>query len=587
MAYSGIGFVNNNPPAINAENLNKMDNELVKLDKDSETLKNEVDYIEKSVFDTGYIAYNKSSSIFTKEQNTYANQYGKVTLSGYLLCYFEAKKDTKIYFSDDTISSGATIYCYIYDRSITAENYIKGYRSSNNDLPSSSNKCSVSAGNIVTVSVYTPSTNPNDFSLLTNHFNTKLSNGVVLNTNQINQIKEDIVDTVDPYSGTYHKLEKTSSVFTVENNTYANQTGKVTLSGYTLYYFVANKNFDCYFDAATLAENYALLCYVYNNGEISGTNYAYGSRRDGNPNPLPTISSKLSISAGQVLAISMYGDHEFALYANYIEEYIFKDNIVLNNNQIEQVKNALPSDFSGKFTNFAYNKKIAWFGDSISEMRQLPHTVGTLLEATVYDCSFRGTPIGRTYQNYNEFSFSHLVTSIVAGDFSAQWTQLEQMEQEQGQQLPHLRENLTHLENIDFSEIDYCVLLQGTNDFGLPINVQSGSPYSTRLEEMQELMDDAFHRFLTFAPNVKFYIFSPFYRGDKTEDNYHDTLPEYVAAEEEVAAKYAIPFYNLYTNSRICAETKLQYLNSADLVHPNEYGDNYLAEICAKFIAVH
>lgn len=33
MSYTGIGFVNDNPPAINAENLNKMDNELVYLDK--------------------------------------------------------------------------------------------------------------------------------------------------------------------------------------------------------------------------------------------------------------------------------------------------------------------------------------------------------------------------------------------------------------------------------------------------------------------------------------------------------------------------------------------------------------------------
>lgn len=41
MAYSGIGFVNDNPPAINAENLNKMDNELVFLDKG----KKDTDYI--------------------------------------------------------------------------------------------------------------------------------------------------------------------------------------------------------------------------------------------------------------------------------------------------------------------------------------------------------------------------------------------------------------------------------------------------------------------------------------------------------------------------------------------------------------
>lgn len=43
MSYTGIGFVNNNPPAINAENLNKMDNELVYLDGAVTSLGNTTD----------------------------------------------------------------------------------------------------------------------------------------------------------------------------------------------------------------------------------------------------------------------------------------------------------------------------------------------------------------------------------------------------------------------------------------------------------------------------------------------------------------------------------------------------------------
>jgi lysophospholipase L1-like esterase len=153
--------------------------------------------------------------------------------------------------------------------------------------------------------------------------------------------------------------------------------------------------------------------------------------------------------------------------------------------------------------------------------------------------------------------------------------------------LPYLRENLTTLENLDFSEVDYVVLLQGTNDFGLPINVPSGSTYENRLEEMQTLMDDAFSRFITYAPQLKFYVLSPFYRGDKFVDNYGNTLLEYVNAEKEVSERYSIPFYNLYYESRICEQNVTTYLNNADLVHPNDYGDAYLAELAAKFISTH
>lgn len=57
MSYDGIGFVNNNPPAINAANLNKMDNQLIKSEKEEGHIRNDMNaiYDGQYSFQNGYI----------------------------------------------------------------------------------------------------------------------------------------------------------------------------------------------------------------------------------------------------------------------------------------------------------------------------------------------------------------------------------------------------------------------------------------------------------------------------------------------------------------------------------------------------
>ena len=140
---------------------------------------------------------------------------------------------------------------------------------------------------------------------------------------------------------------------------------------------------------------------------------------------------------------------------------------------------------------------------------------------------------------------------------------------------------------MDFDDVDYVVLLQGTNDFGITA-VHAATGYDTKVAEMQARMDDAISRFIAAYPKLKFYIISPPFRATPTEDYYGDTLADYIAAEQETAEKYAMPFYNLLTHSRICDENKTTYMNSDGgvYVHPNDYGDAWLAELVAKFISV-
>lgn len=400
----------------------------------------------------------------------------------------------------------------------------------------------------------------------------------------INAVKDAVISQQSPFV----KLTKSSDIFTIEEGYYGTTGNKIALAGYVLCSYVAEQDFQIYADAETIAGRSALFVSIYNNSISSGNNVACYKRSDGT---LPTETNKATVYAGQILAISIYSPStspaDFGIYANYNTVTTLADGVLLNDSQIQQVLDEIPGGAAEKFTNFANGKKIAWFGDSISELKSLPHITGNLMSATVYDCSIRGSTIGRTYSNYDTFSFYNLVTAVISGDFSAQFAQLDAYEQAQGREYPGIRENLTTLSTLDFDYIDYVVLLQGTNDFGIT-SVHAAEGYDTKVAEMKARMDDAIGRFITAYPKLKFYIISPPFRATPTEDYYGDTLADYITAEQEVAEKYAIAFHNLLIKSRICDANKTTYMNSDGgvYVHPNDYGDAWLAELSAKFISV-
>ena len=398
-------------------------------------------------------------------------------------------------------------------------------------------------------------------------------------------------------SDTYFQaLHKDSDVFTTEEGYMATSYGKVPGTGYVLCYMTATKDFDFYASEDMLSRRRSTFISTYS-GEITSANFISVYKLNTSENTMPTQQNKAHISKGQTFAVSVYtpssNPGDFDVYANY-ELCLLNNNIILNDNQIQQVLDEIPSN-TAKFTNFANAKTIAWFGDSISQLRQLPHITGNLLSATVYDCSIKGSTIGRTYTNYDDFSFSNLVTSIISGDFTAQDNELAAYESEiipstgqpRGPQYD-IRENLANLKNIDFTTLDYLVLLSGTNDFGIT-SVHAGEGYSNKVSEMQAKLEDALLRFITAFPAVKIFIISPPFRATPTTDYYGDTLADYVNAEGQAAEKFAIPFCNLLTASRICDQNKATYMLSDGgvYVHPNDYGDAWLAELCAKFIATH
>ena len=223
-------------------------------------------------------------------------------------------------------------------------------------------------------------------------------------------------------------------------------------------------------------------------------------------------------------------------------------------------------------------KNIAWFGDSISELQLLPHRVGELLNANVYDCSFAGSVM--TYRNeddYEKLGFKYLVESIIANDFTVQEQAITSIETTGGGS--NKRPNFNTLKSLDFNNIDIVVTLLGTNDFGAGCVQMDDNEKS-----FAQGMRDSISKLLAKYPHLKFYIISPIWRGNGTTANSLGyKLIDYVNKEEEVANEFNFPFFNLYRNCSINSINKNIYLNS-DNLHQNEIGDMLLADKCYKFI---
>ena len=221
------------------------------------------------------------------------------------------------------------------------------------------------------------------------------------------------------------------------------------------------------------------------------------------------------------------------------------------------------------------NRTFAWFGDSISQLRELPNLVSDLIGAVVYDCSFAGAPL--TYGNptlYEPTGFMSLCSQIVAGDFSDLSDALDAQEQA-GVNVNEKRAHLATLQALDFDTVTDIVVLAGTNDFDNDYvnatNFVSG--FSNAIETL-----------LTAYPHLIIHVLSPIWRGDKTEGVQSiPTMPDLVNLEKTVASNYSLPFNDLYHSSGINEFTATVYLES-DILHLSAAGDSMLANKCAKCI---
>lgn len=321
----------------------------------------------------------------------------------------------------------------------------------------------------------------------------------------------------------------------------------------------------------TLAENTSYFAYKYtmpHNGRWYMNNLGYSSYGflgvyNGEPSPSTfnqeigrrrgsdTSSWDFNLSAGDVVVLAVNKVSpiiNFKMYFEYLMEV--------------------------RPTLFLHNMKIAWFGDSISQLQLLPHRIAEYISCIVEDCSFAGAPLTYGAEAYQGTGFMSLSSQIISGNFS----ELENALSKQTSVTEDKRANADRLKALNFNTITDIVVMAGTNDVN-----NDYVATSTDLTKFKNGMRTAIENILDNFPHICIRFISNPYRGDVTVDRHGNSLADFVNAEKEVCEEYNIPYYDLLHNCGINSHNVGYYLLE-DKLHQNENGDILLAQKCAKWL---
>ena len=356
----------------------------------------------------------------------------------------------------------------------------------------------------------------------------------------------EIAESIEPFVNRTKTLQITKSMMQFIGNKYPSGTGGLfDNDGYWGYTYVIPE--DGEFSIKNLGNSSFGFLAIYN-GSVADGNLAM-DRESG-----ATFATR-HLAKGQIVFIS------YALTTTD-ESAVQGGNITHTYHYIERP------------TMFMREMNVAWFGDSISQLQLLPHRVAEYMGITVNDCSFAGAPLTYGAEAYQGTGFMSLTNQIVSKDF----TELENSLSKQDSVSEDKRGNADRLEALDFSAITDIVVMAGTNDVN-----NDYVATSTDLTKFKNGMRTAINTIQNAYPQINLYFISNPYRGDVITDKHGNTLADFVNAEKEVCNEMNIPFYDLYHNSGINANTIGYYLMS-DKLHQNENGDILMAKKIAKWL---
>lgn len=220
--------------------------------------------------------------------------------------------------------------------------------------------------------------------------------------------------------------------------------------------------------------------------------------------------------------------------------------------------------------------KIAWFGDSISALKDLPSKSSSLIGCDVVDCSIPGAVMVQNIESnkrYTQVGFYNLMKCLKSGDYSSvdeaynafiaedpTWTYTS---------------HITNFKNIDWNTISTVVVFYGTNDYYHGV---------LTIEEYKLKMKEAFTNLMSVHPTIQIYAITPTWRADGNNKNKQNlVLYDYVQALIDVCSELNITCYNLYKNSYINSCTKDELL-VGDGLHLTNSGAEILSKKISRFL---
>ena len=455
--------------------------------------------------------------------------------------------DYELYIEDSGF--GGVLFMSIYNGTPSAST-IKGfYSSTSNTLPNQNNPLSVPAGYVVVFS----NTTTSGFKAMANNVVSLSASGFLdeLNSDLSERVteQENVTDDIAPLSTTATKKTIGIADYTYFGNKVPFSDGTFSDNASYAAYIHEFEESGKFYMPTTGNSSYVFIA-LYNGhpsqGGIVGVLY-----RGSTPNGM----GKIDVVAGQYVCVSLYitGTLSFNTYLDYY----------------------------ARLSLFRHDMKIAWFGDSISQLQQLPERVGNYMANTVYNCSFAGAPLSYGTEQYNGLSVRSLSAQIASGNFTDMDAAIDASEAA-GIDVTRKRATANIIKGLDFStDITDVVIMAGTNDLNNDY-VTTSSDLTAFRQAVQTIITNFNNAF----PAIRLYFITDPYRGDITPSNpdrHGHSLIDINEIIQEVCFANNISFYDLYHSSGINANTMGYFLDN-DHLHQTEAGDILLSEKCAKWL---
>lgn len=229
-----------------------------------------------------------------------------------------------------------------------------------------------------------------------------------------------------------------------------------------------------------------------------------------------------------------------------------------------------------KETNRLGINKIAWFGDSISALKDLPSKCANLIKCNVVNCAIPGAVMVQNVESnkqYTQVGFYNLMNCLKTGDYSSVDEAYNTFITDDPTW--EYTSHITNFKEMDWSSITTVVVFYGTNDYYHGV---------LTMEEYKSKMKEAFINLITKYPTLQIYAITPTWRVDGNNKNKQNlVLYDYVQAVIDVCSELNITCYNLYKNTYLNNYTKDTLLIS-DGLHLTDSGAKLLSEKLSRFL---
>ena len=231
------------------------------------------------------------------------------------------------------------------------------------------------------------------------------------------------------------------------------------------------------------------------------------------------------------------------------------------------------------------SRVIVNFGDSIfgqyQDSKSISTKLATILNATVINGGLGGTTLEPWADGLSQyFSMVAVADAIVNNDWTTLATQAAVAD------VDYYPTTIANLRNLDFSTVTHITLNHGTNDWSRGAIIENDDPEDT--STFKGALRYIINSLQTAFPNAKISVISVLNRFDsgdgRTMKNGNgDTLEDFALAAKDVCSELYTNYINVFDTLGFNANTREYYFGEST-VHPNENGNNVIADHIAKHL---